>query len=172
MAARSSKLLGAITCFAVALASCRAGGYVIRADERLTIVSPPQNGRVARPVVLRWRLSGDLMVGRGGLAAFGVFVDHSPMPAGRSLRDLGNGDPVCRRNPGCPDQLYLRRLGAYQTTQTQFEIPTVTDSRPLGRPSAADGHEATIVLLDKRGTRIGEAFWTVEFTVDHSHESV
>jgi hypothetical protein len=144
----------------------------LRRDDRLHFVSPPEGARVSAPVVVRWR------VDRGAFrpaafdgrhdpmrGVFAVFVDRPPMAPGASVDSLGDGDRVCAVSPGCPDEAWLADHAVYLTTKQAIGFPAlpVGGGRPVG--AGQRRHEVTVVLLDGRGVRIGEAAWTRSFSV-------
>jgi hypothetical protein len=120
---------------------------------------------VRLPVDLTWTIR-DFTVknspsGRGG--AFAVFVDRAPVPPGKTLSWLAREDASCTTTPGCPDTAYLAKLGVYRTTATHLTITALPPTDPTSQ--TPDRHEATIILLDDNGKRIGETAFVVTFKV-------
>ena len=155
----------------VALAAALAGcGVRLARDDRLRFLSPPDRAEVTSPVVVKWRMRGFHTAPFDGSTAstsgvFAVFVDSAPMRPGKGIASLAAHDPVCNATPGCPDRVWLSEHGVYLTTRSQIELPAL----PLDRGSKASGslrrHEVTVVLLNGRGTRIGESAWTLTLYV-------
>ncbi len=140
---------------AVFVAGCR-DGLLFTQDDRLRIVSPGERERVLLPVVVDWRADAALeQPGR----LYGVFVDRSPMRPGRSLDSLAAEDPVCRATPGCPDRDWLRSRNVHLTRRSAITLRALPAGRERFAPGGHPRHEVTIVLLDSRGARVGEAAW-------------
>ena len=149
--------------------SCNVGQLDFARDERLTITAPRQRAQIGLPVTIRWQVRDFKVTGRDGSdddgsGYFGVLLDRAPPAPGKTLASLVADDPVCKATPRCPDTAYLAGQGAYSTTKTSFEFAQVTDFSDRGR--RRDFHEATIILLDGRGARIGESAFRVEFQVE------
>jgi hypothetical protein len=91
---------------------------------------------------------------------FAVFVDRAPVAPGQSVDAVA--DHTCRRTPGCLNGGYLADHGVY-VTSTDYAILSVVP--PLNRYQKVQLHEATVVLLDSAGRRIGESAWYLDFRV-------
>lgn len=135
----------------------RFDGLAFREDTRLDIVAPDDRADVALPVTVRWTAAR-------GAAAYGVFVDRAPQPPGKTLAWFARDDDNCFAADGCPDTAYFAQRQIFRTTATSFEITQLLDTQRDTR--RREFHEATIVLLDDAGRRIGESAWSVEFQVD------
>ena len=149
--------------------ACNVGELDFVRDERVTITAPKQRTKVRLPTTIRWRVEDFQVTGRDGSSSddagyFGVLVDRAPPAAGKTLFSLANNDATCKATPGCPSAAYLRGLGAYSTTKTEFRLEQVTDFSDEGR--RRDFHEVAVILLDGRGARIGEGAFRVEFEVE------
>lgn len=152
------------------LAGCGVAGLNFVRDDRLEITAPGDRAKVTLPVTISWRIEDFEVTGRDGSARddagyFGISVDRAPQPPGRTQEWLVRDDVECRGEPGCPDAEDLAGLHLYSTTETTFLIerlpaPT-TDAAPR-----REFHEATIVLVNGRGERIGESAFVVQFEVD------
>src|SRR5690242_15098419 len=141
---------------AMAFAGC--GHAAFRTDDRVHIATPAAESTARLPVTISWS-APDLPPG----AAFGVFVDASVPPSGVSLRShFADQDHKCKVVPTCPDAAYLAALDIYVTPGHSVVVSRV--SHP-GAKGSARIHRATIVMLDSGGRRIGEAAWSVAFTV-------
>ncbi len=140
---------------ALAASSCGYRGLALVQDRRLDITSPKQRAEVTLPVRLAWTME-DFAVGPGQ-GSFGIVLDRQAPPPGQTLEWLFRGDETCAATPGCPDTAYLADRYVFRTTEPSLTIERL--------PDIADGefHEATIVLLDAEGRRIGESGWTVQF---------
>jgi hypothetical protein len=144
-----------------ALAACGTSGLKFSTDKRVKMVAPPDRSKVHLPVQVRWRTAG-LSGGSEG-PYFAVFLDRAPVRPGQSLRAVA--DDTCNRTPGCPDAAYLRDRYVFVTKDTSVSVDAVP-KKSGQRTGAADQHEATIVLVDAKGRRIGEAAYSVLFTVE------
>lgn len=153
---------------------CRLEGIAFMQDDRLTITAPEDYSVVQLPVTLTWEIEGFDVVGPDGSTGtgagyFGVFVDTSPMPPGQGWEYVAQGDETCLRDPGCPDEKYLKDRDAYPTTGTSFRVDALQDTRPRAQQNGGKSrHDITIVLLDGQSRRIGESAWTSSFFVDRS----
>jgi hypothetical protein len=126
-----------------------------RTDHRLHWVGPPARKLVNVPFMLAWQFDGSHP------AEFAVFVDRAPVKPGQSLKAVAGSDTACKSDPTCPDASYLANRQVYTTTGTTLALSQVN---PLN--SDREGtqlHQATVVLLDQSGRRIGESAWTREF---------
>jgi hypothetical protein len=140
---------------------CSVSGLAFREDDRVDIVEPADREETTLPVTVRWR--ADLDGGGDGGPYFAVFVDRAPIRPGQSLRALA--DDACNSTPGCPDMAYFRDRFVFVTDEQQVTIDALPQEGGQ-RTSADDRHEATVVLIDADGRRVGEAAYTVEFTVE------
>lgn len=163
----------------VGAAACAAAGLILSActlqgafveDGRVEIVHPADRAEVELPVTLDWEVGDFTVAGPDGTATddrgyFGIFIDRAPMPPGKDLASLAEGDLTCERNPKCPNKAWFAERGVFFTTDTSFTIENLIDTRPDERPDAPDRHEVMIVLLNGRSERIGETGFTVAFQV-------
>jgi hypothetical protein len=109
---------------------------------------------VAPPFLLSWTTS------RHGDGSYAVFVDRLPVAPGHTLRDVG--DQQCRRTAGCPDAAYLAQHRVYVTSSDQVEVPSLPLVSGAAGRAAQPTHTLTVVALDGRGRRRGDASWEVE----------
>ncbi len=151
-------LFAAVAC--VAVAACGTSGLAFKSDDRIKVVTPSDRAKVHLPVQIRWRTPGIQRTADGPY--FAVFVDRAPVRPGESLRAVA--DDTCNRTPGCPDASYLRDRYVFVTKDTTVNVDSVP-KKSGQRVGAADSHDATIVLVDAKGRRIGEAAYNVQFTV-------
>ena len=116
--------------------SCSAGAcgrdLAFREDESIDIVAPANRSTVRLPVEVRWTDTHD------GEVLYAVFVDRAPIRPGQSLRSIGNDDPACRNDPGCPDAAYLARQRIYLVDEPRLVIDALDDLRTSGRGSEKD----------------------------------
>ena len=131
--------------------ACATAGLGFRVDDRVDIVAPGERDEVELPLTIRWE-AHDIE------GTFGVFVDRSPQPPGKSLSWFS--DDECDAQPGCPDAAYLAQRDIYTTNEHSLTIERVVEPVEKKR---CHMHEATIVLLDADGRRKGESAWSVEF---------
>lgn len=150
------------------LASSCAQGLAFRQDDRLEITAPKPRTDVTLPLTIRWRVDDFRITGPGPNAEpdagyFALFLDRTPVPPGERLSWLARDDRRCKAVPGCPDATYLADRGAHTTNETFFTF----DQLPIQDVySGHETHEATVVLLDATGRRIGESAWFVTFRYD------
>lgn len=147
-----------LTCTAV-LASCRVEGIDLVVDDRIRITSPDDRAEVALPVEVRWA-ARDLPSG----ARFAVFVDRAPQPPGEPLAWFAREDETCRPADGCPSAYYFAQRSIYETEAQRHRIVALAPRRDMAR-GRRDHHEVTVVVLDERGRRVGEAAAFVELRV-------
>lgn len=140
-------------------------------DERLTFTAPDDYEKVQVPLTISWtmddftvleRATGDEPSDDAGY--FAVFVDRSPIKPGKTLRDVGKGDPLCESNPACPDKLYLESKGVYWVRKPSITLELV---QPLTSKEKVQLHQVTVVLLDGEGKRIGEHAWYRYFKLEN-----
>jgi hypothetical protein len=154
-----------------ALGGCAVQGLNFQQDKRVTIVSPSDRQKVQQPVTLRWRVSDFRITGRDGSRSpdrgyFGVYVDRAPQPPGKTQSWLLRDDQLCRTTPGCPNEEFLAGQNIHTTTDTSFRIENLRQPNTQDVQRRREFHEATIVLLNGRGERIGESAFAIEFEVD------
>lgn len=148
------------------VAGCGFSNLAFTADSRLHFVSPKPRALVHLPVTLRWAISGFRVVAPGtnpataespGEGYFAVFVDRAPVQPGQPLDAVA--DRSCRRTPGCVNAGYLADRGVYAAWQDQITIRQID----VTSYQQTETHEATVVLLDPAGRRIGESAWYIDF---------
>jgi hypothetical protein len=135
----------------LAISSCSVQGLAFRIDDRLQIVNLADRSTIEIPFDLHFTFDGTLS--SDGVAAFGILIDWTPPPPGKSLASLLEDDPACQGQQGCPDG-YLERNRIVITTDRTY----LMDNVPVGtdRQERRGFHELTIVLVDADGRRIGE----------------
>jgi hypothetical protein len=162
-------LASATGLFAAAAALGGCGGVALQRDHGLRFLAPPEGARIRLPLVVLWTVDPQRFrpTGFDGSASkrrgvYAVFVDSAPMRPGRHLDSLAAGDKTCQTSPGCPDTTWLADHGVYLVRSPQLALrglPTAGGrSAPGGRR-----HRVTVVLLDGRGVRVGEAAWSRSF---------
>ena len=161
MSGRSARRAAVVGLVAL-LAGCGVDGLAFTEDERLDIVRPGHDDEVALPVELAWDVDPGPLA--DGTYRFGVLIDRSPPPPGKALAWLFRDDDSCG-DDGCPDPAYRAERGVFETADTRLRVAQM----PLNvdRRDQAD-HEATVVLLDRDGKRVGESAWVVEFSVEEA----
>jgi len=173
---RSNLLLTVAIATTVLLPACRVSDLSFKEDERVEIVSPKDQDKVALPFELRWTVKDFEVVGPDGSDSddagyFAVLLDESPMPPGEGLDYFARDDESCDRSAGCPDAQYFAERGIFPTSATSFEVTTIEDTRLTDRQSAPDDHELTVILLNGKGERIGESAFRVDVEVDRGQDS-
>jgi len=152
---------------AFVLASCSVSNHNVFNDHRLHFVAPASRAHVGLPVTLRWTMRGFTPVDPGTgppsrtQGYFAVFVDRPPVGPGQKLDVVADRDTSCKRTPGCPDTSYLADRQIYTTAGSTLVLNRVADF--VDNRQKQQLHEATIVLLDSAGRRIGESFWYLDF---------
>jgi hypothetical protein len=147
---------------------CLPHGLAFVKDDRVRIVSPESHATVQTPVTIRWQVNNFRITGPDGSSDpdagyFGVFVDRAPVPPGKPLSYVANGDKLCLATPGCPDKQYLEDHDTYSTMSTSFTLRQLPD---LSAYHGHELHEVTIVMLDGQGRRNGEQAWYIDFRYD------
>lgn len=149
---------------ALLLPGCAVNGLSFVEDTRVDIVRPADRSEVRLPVTIEWTAEDiDVGPGRGG---FGVLVDRAPPPPDKPLQWLFRDDLGCKGAGArlCASDGYLGDRAIFRTTGTRVTLQQVP--RLVGSSAGRVLHEATIVLLDAEGDRIGESAWTVQFEVE------
>lgn len=150
----------ALACTALgSLAGCGTHGLSFRLDERVSLVSPSNHAKVDLPLSVRWT-ADDFSTTDG--ASFGVLVDRTPPPPGKTLAWLFRNDDSCGET-GCEDTAYREQRGVFQTRTTEVVLEEVAT---IGERNDGDGHEVTVILLDAQGRRVGEGAWSRQFRVE------
>lgn len=165
---RSALLLVAVTLAVVPGCGFGSDGLAFTTDSRLEITGPQDRQKLRLPVTIAWTIDDFEVTGPGrgsgdGEGYFAVFLDRSPVPAGKTLAHVARDDRSCRRDDGCPDAEYLADRNVYTTTRTRLVIETLAKTAREGR---REFHDVTVVLLDSDGRRIGESAWHVRFELE------
>jgi len=144
-------------------AACGVHGLSFVQDKRVHVVRPQERSKVELPVTVRWSVK-DFAVGPGA-GSFGVVVDRAPQPSGKPLAWLVRGEAGCEgpRSAACARPEFLAQHNIFQTDDTSFRVDQV--EKLTGSQAGRQFHEATVVLLDSNGARVGEGAWPVQFEV-------
>jgi hypothetical protein len=162
----SGKALAACALAGWLLAGCGFSHLAFTTDDRLHFLAPTPRALVRLPVTIRWDISHFEVLSPGSTATgspsgsegyFGVFVDRAPVRPGQSISAVA--DRSCRRTPGCVSAGYLADRGVYTTWEDAVIIRQVR----VDSYQSTQTHEATVVLLDPAGRRIGESAWYIDF---------
>jgi hypothetical protein len=148
----------------IASSSCTVNNLAFRKDHRVKITAPAAQTTVTLPVTLRWDVKSLPTIGQdvsGQAAGFAVFVDRQPMGPGKSFRALA--DDTCKKTKGCPDPAWLAERHVFTTTNRTLVLNSVPANDKGERYGRGNAHEVTIVLVDARGRRVGEAAFAVDF---------
>jgi hypothetical protein len=152
---------GAVLALSLVLGACALNGLSLVVDDRVDVIAPGDRAEVTLPVTLRWTADTDeLPTG----ASFAVFVDRAPQPPDRAPAWLFRNSTDCS-GAECASEEYLERRDVYLVSDTELTISHVPPKNDEGRGRF---HEATVVLLDDDGARIGEGAWSVRFEVEDS----
>jgi hypothetical protein len=145
-------------------------GVALRQDQRVEIVSPDEfREQVQLPVMIDWtvrdfEVTGPSPASDANSGYFLLLVDVDPQPPGEGLDYFARDDVECRRSQNCPNEKYLAQKNIYTTVESEFTIEHLGPAPGVDLTSGdADVHEATIVLLDGTGHRIGEGSWSTTF---------
>jgi hypothetical protein len=162
----------AIVAAAVLLALPGCGSMQYRNDHRVSITDPENRSTVTVPFTVRWTYRDFAATGPTGrrdskAGYFGVFIDRSPMPAGKHLDWIARDDRSCKRSGGCPNTQYLADRHVFTTTRPELVVSTLPTTNIH---TSTERHEVTVVLLDGTGHRIGESAWYV--AVDYKRKRV
>jgi hypothetical protein len=145
-------------------AGCGVHGLSFVQDERVDIISPSDRVKVKLPLKIDWTTK-DFAAG-AGQGAFGILIDRTPQRSGKTLPWIFRGDDSCKGSTGralCTSAEFLAERGVFMTTDTSFTVERV--ALLSGSQRKRQFHEATIVLLDEAGRRLGEGAWSVQFEV-------
>lgn len=136
---------------------CRTSGLLFRSDTGFQVVDPRPSATVSLPLRVVW--TAPTMVSRG--SDFAVFVDHGPVQPGENVAALL---PVsCTEDPSCSRRAALEDQGVYITSRSSVLLTSLTSTSLAGSSSEPEDHSVTVVLLDRSGDRVGEAFAYTEF---------
>ena len=154
MTRKRAAVVAALVLAAAGMAACGQTPFV--ADQTIHVLTPAPLATVSAPFVVSWTGAG-LSDNR-----FAVFVDRTPIAPGHSLRDLATDQ--CKRQPGCPGDVYLAGLGVFLTDSDRVTVPVL---QPLaGGTASRQAHPVrtlTLVVMDAQGRRVGDSAWQVEF---------
>jgi hypothetical protein len=137
-------------------AGCGTQGLVLQQPDQIKDLKPAALSSTKLPVKVSWS-ARPLAAGE----RFVVFVDQVPMPPGDSLESLA--DDVCKATPGCPNKAYLNQHFVFVTRDDHVSIPVLPLNGPFPVNDLYTMHQATIVIIDHAGNRLGEEFWTTSF---------
>lgn len=150
----------------VALVGTACGGATFSQDDRLSIAAPREGATVELPLQIRWEDDGIATAEPGrderGKVYFAAFVDRPPLGPGQSLLRLVERE-CASAGHGCATRDYFAQRNVYLTTQPGVRIDTL----PVQTEHRRDAylHRVTVVLMDGRNRRVGEAAWTRAFRV-------
>jgi hypothetical protein len=137
-----------------------------RVDDRLHFVTPADRSLVHLPVTLSWTMQDFRIAAPGseppsrGAGYFAVFVDHTPIKPGHTMKDVASGDSYCMASSHCPDRAYLLQHQIYTTTRTTLKIRQI--AMLANDSSTNQRHTITVVLMDTAGHRLGESSWELD----------
>jgi hypothetical protein len=139
------------------LAGCGTHGLSFRLDQRVTMLQPAEHAKVRAPLTVEWRSQGfDRATG-----SFGVLVDRTPPPPGKTLGWLFRNDDTCGTT-ACDDAGYRLQRGVISTRASKVVLEEILT---VGARDDGAGHEVTVILLDSAGRRVGEGAWSRRFRV-------
>jgi hypothetical protein len=158
---------------ALLVGGCGLSNLQFTKDNRLHFVSPRSRQLVGTPVTLNWTISGFRAEKQGSsppspdAGYFAIFVDRAPVKPGQTLLSLA--DKSCRQTAGCFNPEYLAERNVYTTTSDSLTIDQVP---ALNSYENVQVHEATIVLMNTAGQRIGESAWYLDFRLRSKPQGV
>ena len=167
---RYLRLFGAVAALVTGLAvlpACGSGHFQFVADHRLHITAPRARSTVSLPMTVRWSFD-DFQVGQVA-GSFGVFIDRTPIPAGKDLKWVARKDESCQPRTGCPDESYFTSRQIFTTTKSEMTFAQLP--KPGSHYRGPENHTVTVVLLDADGHRVGESAWYVDFKVHREKPS-
>jgi hypothetical protein len=131
----------------------------LRQDTRVRVVAPAHLEDVRLPVELRWQVTDRDLADRleEGAVYFAVCIDRPPIAPHENLSSLLTRD--CLQADDCPTRSWFAERHVHLTRGTTLSLSVV----PQRLGGAGELHQATIVLTDHVGTRIGESAWTARF---------
>lgn len=153
----------ALLCTVMA-AGCGFSNLSFTTDTRLHFVTPKSRALVQTPLQLAWVINNFQVVPPGTTPVsshsgyFAVFIDRAPIRPGQTIDVVA--DKSCRRTPGCVNAGYLADRGVYVTSA---ENVTLKEVASLNSYQKVQLHEATVVLMNSAGHRIGESAWYLDF---------
>lgn len=151
---------------ATLLQGCGIHNLAFTTDTRLHFTGPKSRALVALPITISWTMKNFSVVPPGTVPAsnrsgyFAVFLDRAPIKPGQTVAVIA--DPQCRRTPGCVSATYLAARGVYTTDSDSLSLKELAEVNDY---QSVQLHEATVVLVDAAGRRIGESAWYVDFRV-------
>src|SRR5919108_2969524 len=108
----------AAAALALLLCGCAVEGLAFRSDDRVDVVAPDDLTEVTLPFTVQW-------TARDVRGRFGVFVDRTPQPPGKTLDWFARDDDECERVPGCPDKAYFAERRIFTTDERSFTVEAV-----------------------------------------------
>ncbi len=167
---RHRQRLGLVSAFVAALVTAGCADYdglLFVQDDRLSFTEPEDYEQVETPFTLSWTMEDFEVLEKDEDApvtedsgSFVVFIDQAPVEPGETLEAVGKDDPQCEADPRCPNRVYLNAKGVYPTRKTSLTLGNVP---PLASKEEVQLHQATVILLDAEGRRIGEYAWYRQF---------
>ena len=140
-----------------------------RIDKRLTFLTPKARSTVHTPLTVSWTMRDFTIAAQGSqppsrdAGYFAVFVDHTPIQPGHTMKDVAAGDRYCQQTPGCPNAAYLKQHQVFITTATTLRLPFIAQLSNVHETNQP--HSITIVLMDTSGHRIGESAWELDVRI-------
>ena len=167
-AKRGRRLLAAAGAVLVAtlLPGCGIHNLAFTTDTRLHFTGPHSRSLVALPITISWTMRDFSVVSPGTVPAsgrsgyFAVFVDRAPIKPGQTVATIA--DRQCRQTSGCVNATYLAARGVYTTDTDSLTLKQLAQVNDY---QSVQLHEATVVLVDASGRRIGESAWYIDFRV-------
>lgn len=154
-------------CFVLSLllASCDVASMALIQDKRVEILEPKDRSTVSLPFTIKWNVFDFTITGADGKSRqaagyFAVFIDRQPIPPRKTLKWFVQQDESCY-GEACGSLGNLEDV--YTTDDQSLEIEQLP---AISEGPSTELHEATIILLDGTGARIGESAFHVRFKFD------
>jgi hypothetical protein len=93
--------------------------------------------------------------------SFGVFLDRGTIRPGQNV--LSVLPDVCKQNPSCSRQSYFQQVNVWITSQPSLMLSALPEASVTGHSTGREDHSVTVVILNSKGARVGEAFASADF---------
>jgi hypothetical protein len=139
------------------LTGCRTSGLLFSKNANFRILSPHSSSAVTLPMTIAWTAKGVYKPGD----SFAVFLDRGTIRPGQNV--LSVLPDTCKQNPSCSRQSYFQQVNVWITSQPSLMLNALPESSLTGHSTGKENHSITVVILNNRGARLGEAFASADF---------
>jgi hypothetical protein len=154
---RAGVVVTCLVAVASLVAGCRTSGLLFTTNGSFRILSPHSSSTVKLPITIAWTANG---VYRSG-DSFAVFLDRGTIRPGQNVSSVL--PDICKQNPSCSRQSYFQQVNVWITSQPSLKLNTLPESSLTGRSTGKEDHSVTVVILNNKGARVGEAFASADF---------